>query len=156
MGFSDELMEILKEQLEILKSLEKMAYDKTDVIINNDVEVLEQLTKEEEGLINRMGIAEEKRLKLMDSWGLNINTPMTQIIERSPDGTEKLIEIKDGLTEILNRIRERNIINSELINENLQWLDFNMNLISNAQTSTTYGKGKENKGVNDSLFDRKV
>lgn len=156
MTFSQELATILKEQLEIYKALEKVTYEKTHIIINNDVETLEQVTKKEEGLINRLGIAEEKRLKLMDSWGLDMNISIGQIIEKAPDDTEELIELKRELTTRLRQIGERNTINNELINDNLEWLDFNMNLISNAQTSTIYGKGKDSKGVNDSLFDRKV
>ncbi|HHV38349.1 MAG TPA: flagellar protein FlgN [Tepidimicrobium sp.] len=156
MSFSEELTKVLKEQLNILKALELIAYDKTDIIVADDVEALEKMTREEEGYINRMATVEEERLRLLDSWGLNISTPISHIIDKVPDGREELIQLQDSLVEVLNSIQERNVLNQELIEDNLQWLNFNMNLISNTRTSATYGKDDGDKGVGNSLFDRKV
>ncbi|NLJ78919.1 MAG: flagellar protein FlgN [Tissierellia bacterium] len=156
MSFSRELAEVLGEQLEVLKALEAIAYDKTDIIIEDDVEALERLTKKEEGLINRLGMVEEKRIKLLDSWGLNMDISMSHILDGVPDGKEELLELQIALMEVLSHIQERNDLNRELIEDNLQWLDFNMNLISNVQSSTTYGKGNDDEKIGDSLFDRKV
>lgn len=156
MTFNEELVRILKEELNILYILKELTYEKTDIIINNEVENLEKITKKEEELINKMGIAEKNRLQLMDSWGVDIKTPLTQVIEKVSEGKDELIEIKDKLVSSLDDIRRRNNINNELIKDNLQWLDFNMNLISNIQTPTTYGKKDKETGPNSSLFDRKV
>lgn len=156
MTFNEELVKILKEELNILYILKELTYEKTDIIINNEVEKLEKISKREEELINKMGIAEENRLQLMDSWGVDMKTPLIQVIEKVPKGKEELIELKDELASSLDDIRGRNNINNELIRDNLQWLDFNMNLISNIQTPTTYGKKDKETGPNSSLFDRKV
>ena len=156
MTFQEELVQVLKEELEILHILKELTYEKTDIIINNEVENLEELTKSEEELVESMIRVEKQRLNLMDSWGVGVNTSITQVIENIPEGKEELIELKDELANILKDIQERNQINQELINDNLQWLDFNMNLISNIQTPTTYGKGDKKTGANNSLFDRKV
>lgn len=156
MTFQEELVQVLKEELEILYALKKLTYEKTDIIINNQVEKLEELTKREKELVESMIRVEKQRLNLMDSWGVGVNTSITQVIENIPEGKEELIELKDELANILKDIQERNQINQELINDNLQWLDFNMNLISNIQTPATYGKGDKKTGTNNSLFDRKV
>ena len=156
MTFKEEMVRILKEELSILHILKELTYEKTDVIIDNQVERLEKITKREEELINKMKIAEDNRLELMDSWGVDINTPLIKVIEKIPEGKEELIELKDKLTSFLDDINGRNNINNELIKDNLEWLDFNMNLISNIQTPTTYGKGEKKVEVNSSLFDRKV
>ena len=156
MTFKDELIKILKEELEILNIFKKIAYEKTDIIINNEVDKLEDMTKREEELINKMGLVEEKRLQLIDSWGINKNISLAEIIEKAPEGKEELIEIKDVLSSSVRNIKLRNQTNRELINDNLEWLDFNMNLILNAETPTTYGKEMGNREVKNSLFDRKV
>lgn len=156
MTFKEELINILREELEAIHILKKLTYEKTDIIIKNEVEKLEETTKREEELINKMGIAEERRLKLMDSWGINTNFSLSEVIEKIPEEKEELIEIKDKLSNFLHDIQGRNQINNELINDNLQWLEFNMNLISNIQTPTTYGKESKNARANNSLFDRKV
>ena len=156
MTFKDELIRVLKEEQSILHILKKLTYEKTDIIINNQVQSLEKITKKEEELINRIGTVEQRRLNLMDSWGVDIDTPLIKVIEKIPEGKQELGELQKELSNILDDIKERNNINRELIVENLQWLDFNMNLISNAQTPTTYGKGEKNSKINRSLFDRKV
>ena len=155
MTFKDELVGILERELEVLGRLKDITFEKTDILIEDKVERLEEMTKEEEELISKMASAEEARLKLMDSWGLSIDTSMTQVIDNIPEGEEELAVLKGQLQTLLIEIQSRNALNNDLILENLQWLDFNMNLISNVQSPTTYGKGSQ-KQSNNSLFDRKV
>lgn len=155
MTFKDELMNILEKERDILYRLKNITFEKTDILIEDQIERLEELTKEEEELIIQMATAEEERLNLMDSWGLNINTSMTQVIDHIPEGKEELETLKEELSELLVDIHTRNALNNDLLMENLQWLDFNMNLISNVQSPPTYGKGNQNQS-NNSLFDRKV
>ncbi|CCQ94660.1 hypothetical protein CULT_20104 [[Clostridium] ultunense Esp] len=156
MSFSEELMEILKRELDILLRLKELTFNKTDIIISNQVEELEEIIKKEEELINIMANTEEERINLMDIWGVDINTPLSEVIQKIPEGREDLAYIGEELSKSLEEIQSRNNINSQLINENLQWLDFNMNLLTNAYTPTTYGKGKKGKEAKNSLFDRKV
>ncbi|MCF6460997.1 flagellar protein FlgN [Clostridium sp. Cult3] len=156
MTFKDELVSILEKELEVLKKLKDITFEKTDILIEDKVERLEEMTKEEEELISKMASAEEARLKLMDSWGLSIDISMTQVIDNIPEGEEELAGLKEQLQTLLYEIQSRNVLNNDLILENLQWLDFNMNLISNVQSPTTYGKGSQKNQSNNSLFDRKV
>ena len=156
MVFKEELMETLKKELEILYVLKELTYEKTNIIINNEVEKLEEINNKEEELVNRMTTVEEQRLKLMDSWGIDVNTSISEIIEKIPEGKEELTEIGEELVKSLVDIQEKNQINSGLINDNLEWLDFNMNLILNTQASTTYGKENKKTAANNNLFDRKV
>ncbi len=74
---------------------------------------------------------------------MDINTPLSEVIQRIPEGKEELNRIGEELSKSLEEIQSRNNINSQLINENLQWLDFNMNLLTNTFTPTTYGKEKK-------------
>ena len=46
MTFNEELVKILKEELNILYILKELTYGKTDIIINNEVEKLEKISKE--------------------------------------------------------------------------------------------------------------
>ena len=156
MTFKDELVGILERELEVLGRLKDITFEKTDILIEDKVERLEEMTKEEEELISKMASAEEARLKLMDSWGLSIDISMTQVIDNIPEGEEELAGLKEQLQTLLYEIQSRNVLNNDLILENLQWLDFNMNLISNVQSPTTYGKGSQKNQSNNSLFDRKV
>lgn len=155
MTFKEELESLLKKELNILKSLKELSFKKTDFIINNQIKELDQTTKEEEVLVNEMGNLEREREKLLDSWGLEKSAPLSHVIENIPEGKEELANIKDELTKELGEISLRNNMNNDLIKDSLEWIDFNMNLITTTQSPTTYGKGNEGDGKN-SIFDRKV
>lgn len=155
MTLDKELIALLKEEIEILHNIKKITYDKTDIIVNNKVEDLENITKTEEDLINKLALKEKERENLLDNWGLDKNMTISKIIEKVPMGKEELNSLREELLVTLSHIQSRNTLNNELIIENLQWLDFNMNLIYNIQTPPTYGKEEKSQGGN-SLFDRKV
>ncbi|QQY79146.1 flagellar biosynthesis/type III secretory pathway chaperone [Keratinibaculum paraultunense] len=155
MTFKDELISILEKERDILYELKDITFEKTDILVENQVEKLENVNKLEENLINQMATFEEERLKLMYNWGLDINMTLNKVIENIPDEGNELEVLKEELLELMMDIQSRNALNNDLILENLQWLDFNMNLISNAQGPTTYGKG-DKKQSNNSIFDRKV
>lgn len=156
MTFKDELINILKEELDALISLKELTYDKTDVIVNNQVEELQEIIKKEEELINRMALAEEERINLLYSWGVEKNIPLSRLVEKVPEGKEELTDLGEKLFNLLEDIKIRNDLNSQLIEENLQWLDFNINLLTSASTSATYDKGEKGQEVKNKLFDRKV
>ena len=155
MTLNEELIIILKEELNILRNLNDLTYGKTDIIIANEVEKLEEITKKEENLINEIALKEKEREELLYNWGLKKDISISEIIEKTPEGKEELNILKEELLNLLKDIQSRNLVNNELIQENLEWLDFNMNLIYNIQTPPTYGDDKKTRKGN-SLFDRKV
>lgn len=158
MAFQEELLEILEVQLKLLGNIKEISFEKTDVILESRVDQLEVMTKKEEELINVMGKLEMERRKLLNTWGLNQEMSLKDMIQNIPQGKEELEEVREALLEISLEIKDRNNTNNELINDNLDWLDFNMNLLTDAQGPSTYGDGKarpKSKSAN-SLFDRKV
>lgn len=155
MTFTEELELILKRLLETIIELKQLSLEKTDLIINNNIEELEKLTKKEETLINKMGTIENERVNLLEIWGVGKNTPISDVIERVPDDNTQLIYIKDEMTKILGELDLRNRLNNDLIRENLDWIDFNMNLITSTPVEQNYGNEKS-QGNGKSIFDRKV
>ena len=156
MTFKEELEEILSEELIVVQKLKELSSEKTDMIIENRVEDLENTTKKEEALINQMGSLEEKRIRLLDTWGLNVNTPISNLIDKIQEDKEELLHIIEELTISLEELSTTNALNNDLIRENLDWVDFNMNLITQTETPSSYGKGNDNKPGSTSIFDRKV
>ncbi|NLV89647.1 MAG: flagellar protein FlgN [Tissierellia bacterium] len=157
MTFKEELELILNKELDVLKELKELTFEKTDIIINNKIRDLEAMTKKEEALINQIALLEEEREKLLDTWGVAPNTPISSIIERIPGEKGDLPHIKYEMHHIMEELYLRNQLNRDLIEENLQWIDFNINLISNMQVQPGYGKdNKDNKIPGKSIFDRKV
>ncbi|MBU5436679.1 flagellar protein FlgN [Tissierella sp. MSJ-40] len=156
MTFKEELEQLLKKELEVLAKLKTLSFEKTDLIINNRIQKLEEATMDEETLINEISFLEEEREKLLDNWGVGKDTSISDVIEKIPEEKEDLVELKDKLSHELEELYLRNALNNDLIRDSLEWIDFNMNLITNSsQTPTTYGKGNKGLGGN-SIFDRKV
>lgn len=155
MTFREELEVILEKELTVLIGLKDLSFIKTDMIINNHIRDLEKTTKEEEALINKMALLEEERERLLHTWGLAIDTTISNVIERLPEDNTKLIGIKDNMHEVMSELALRNKLNNDLINENLDWIDFNINLLTSAHMGPGYGKENKKAGVN-SIFDRKV
>ena len=153
----EELVLVLKKELDVLKDLKELTFEKTDLIINNQIKELEATTKKEEDLINQVALLEEEREKLLDTWGVGPDTPISNIIERIPGDKGDLPLIKDEMHHVMEELFLRNKLNRDLIEENLQWIDFNINLISNMQVQPSYGKDtKDSKVPGKSIFDRKV
>ncbi|MBU5255684.1 flagellar protein FlgN [Tissierella praeacuta] len=155
MTFAEELMLILEKEMNILVELKELSFRKTDIIIDNLINDLEELTRKEEILINKIGTLEEEREKLLDTWGLAVNTPISSIIEKLPEDNEELIDITDKMHNIMEELSFRNKLNNDIIRENLDWIDFNMNLITSAHMEPGYGN-ESKKSSRNNIFDRKV
>ncbi|MGJ0847527.1 flagellar protein FlgN [Tissierella praeacuta] len=155
MTFAEELMLILEKEMNILVELKELSFRKTDIIIDNLINDLEELTRKEEILINKIGTLEEEREKLLDTWGLAVNTSISSIIEKLPEDNEELIDITDKMHNIMEELSFRNKLNNDIIRENLDWIDFNMNLITSAHMEPGYGN-ESKKSSRNNIFDRKV
>lgn len=154
--FKEELMEILKKQLEALKELDSIEIEKTDIIMNDEIEELKSLTVKEERLINEVATLELEREHLLDSWGIGKETSLATIISNIPEEKEDLEKLGEELFNVLKTIEENNKTNNALIKDSLEWIEFNLNLMTNATTPPTYGNENKKSSSKNSLFDRKV
>lgn len=157
MTFQEELKELLSEELRVCKELLDITFKKTDILVEGEIGKLSKITMEEEKLINKIGNLEESRQNLIDEWGMDISMPLSDIIPKIPEGSEEVEEIAMKLSKILEEIGIRNQLNAQLLKDSIEWIDFNVNLLTTTNTSTTYKKDdKEKKNINSQLFDRKV
>ncbi|NLY77191.1 MAG: flagellar protein FlgN [Tissierellia bacterium] len=156
MTFKDELVEILQAELECLEAIKELSYAKTDLVIKNQVEELEEITNKEVELINQVANLERDRLNLFNTWGVDVNLSLSDIIDKIPEDKEDLLELADQLKNLLKDIQVRNNMNRELIEDNIQWVEFNMNMITQAATPATYDKKNKDSKAGRTIFDRKV
>ena len=157
MTFKEELEAVLKNQLETLNVLKNITEKKSHILIEENLEALVGITKDEEELINRVGILEVEREKLFDTWGMKVDIPLTNIIANLPEDEGKELRLLgQELYETLKSIDEINKLNNQLLSDNMEWIEFNLNLLTNVQTPSTYGAEEGNVNNNNSLFDRKV
>lgn len=156
MTFKDELKGLLLVELDNLEKLLKLSFTKTQAILNDDLEQISDITLIEEKLVREVMELEDKRIKLLDNWGVKIDTPISDVVEQIPDGKKELIELREKFKGVMEKLGDRNQVNARLIEQNLEWVEFNLNLLTSTTTPGSYGEDSKKREEKQKLFDRKV
>lgn len=121
----DRLLDILKKEYELYEELYKIAGEKKDILLKEDIDQLAELVSEEEGLLLKLKELEEERLSLeMDSIHLK----------------DEFIELKKQLKNLAESLKQRNYLNSKLIDNSLSLINLNLNLIKDYGGKKIYDK----------------
>lgn len=153
MTFKEEIEKILMTLLKVLEELRTSSLEKTETIIANNIEKIQEITKKEEKLAGMIAELERQRQEIFHTWGIDKDTPISSIAEKLPEGGKDLIGMREDMLKLIEEINIRNDLNKDLIEENLDWIDFNMNLITSLDSNPSY-KDEDKKSIN--IFDRKV
>lgn len=122
---NDRLLDILKKEYELYEELYKIAGEKKDILLKEDIDQLAELVSEEEGLLLELKELEEERLSLeMDSIHLK----------------DEFIELKKQLKNLAESLKQRNYLNSKLIDNSLSLINLNLNLIKDYGGKKIYDK----------------
>ncbi|EOC99395.1 flagellar protein FlgN [Caldisalinibacter kiritimatiensis] len=161
-----ELKEILEEELKIYKEMLQITEKKTKVITSGTAKELDKTTQIEQTMILKIAKLENQREKIVENIkiqvGINGEASVAKLTEKISaqykNEVKELESIRDELLDILNKIKKRNELNSKLINDSLEYINFNINLLTSSATETTYTNKVEegNAGKSQSLFDAKV
>lgn len=159
----DELIEVLEDELKAHKDLLSLTNKKTDIIIAGHVKDLDKITQLENTLIINIGKLEERREKVVENiqkqLGLKEELNMSSILKHSDDETTKEIEkIKNEFLNIIGTLKNKNQLNNVLIQDNLEFINLNLQLITNSLEQELYNNKteKSKSSQNPSLFDTKA
>lgn len=159
----NELKEVLLQELKIYKHMLEVTKNKTDVITSGKAKELDNITQIEQTLILNIVKLEDLREGIIENIKKQMNIKddlnITKLLKKLDKGQREEIEkIRDQLLEILNNIKERNNLNSVLINDSLEYINLNINLLTNAASENTYSDKVKKKNVQQqkSIFDAKV
>lgn len=154
------LLTILQEELMIYKEVLALAEEKTEVIIKGDVEKLGKITEEEMKLVSKIEEVDAKRQEKLESLknlGFDAEniSQLLELIEGKE--AEAITGTRDDMLSVIAKVKERNRLNSELLMQSLEYIDYYINLIVNAfcSSTVTYGKGGISR-MESSIFDTKV
>lgn len=157
------LVTILKEQVEQYTALLELAQEKQQILVDNDLNRLEQLTAKEQKLILTISKLENKRLQIISTLGdvLGTNAPnytLKEVAEKAPGPFQnELTEIYVELNKIIEELSKVNEENSNLINQALKIVNFTLDTITQAEREVTYPERepKSTKQISR-IFDSKV
>ena len=131
---------------------------KTSIIVAGKPQELEQITDEEQIIVNRVQKLEKDRQQAMDEIARVINRDVTtirlpdviRILERRPEAQKKLAEVYDKLKDTVHHVERVNRQNRELIENALEMVQFDLNLLQAARKApetANYNRGAYNTGT---------
>jgi flagellar biosynthesis/type III secretory pathway chaperone len=165
----DELIGILEEEYESYQQLLPIAMEKTQVIVRNDINALQEITAKEQLMIDRINSMERRRNEVMiniktvlgkKAESINL-TSLIQLMDKQPKVQKALAEVRDNLKRAVQRLAEINDRNKALIQQSLEMIEFNMNFIQSTRMSpgnNTYTKGASSydaQAFGTGMFDAK-
>lgn len=139
----DELISTLDEEYDIYQRLIPVSEEKTKVIIKNDLTALQNITDEEQSVIDHITVLEHKREEIMGnvktviSWRteeLDLKT-LIRLLQNQPKEQKKLSLLHDNLQRTLKRLVDINKQNDMLIQQSLEMIEFSMNFIQSSRMS---------------------
>lgn len=156
-SLTDKLLEVLNKESAIYEGILKLSKEKTDAIVAGKISELENITRLEQSIILKLGKLEGERESIVENLasGLNIKATditLTNLINMLPeDEAKKLKNYQEGFAEILEKLREANMLNSKLIRNSLEYIDFSINILAGAGVEGNYGNSGNSGGSNGVL-----
>lgn len=166
-GIIYELIDILNYQKECFDGLYTLAQYKEQAIIQKDLELITEIVKKEEEFIGRVNNLDKKREGLLKDIAIVIRISPKDIrlsdiidkIGKDNEAAQKLSLLRQELIDKTEKLKKQNEINSMLINQSLEFVNFTINALEGLRGNVQaggYGKPGENISVESrSFFDKK-
>lgn len=161
----EKLIEVLNKETDIYDDILKLSKNKTNVVVEGKVTELENIVKLEQTLVLKMGQLEGIREELIGkiSAQLAIEPSKITLSELAKllkaDEAEGLKKVHTRLSGMLNELKTTNQLNTKLIKNSLDYIDFSLNLMTstNVLTANNYSNsGTVGTAGKRSLFDVKL
>lgn len=156
----------LIQTMEILYQLHEQLYNiavqKTDVLKNNDdLSKLQDLLKNEQTCMKKIYQLENERMNFVKEWlGQQEDKSLSACIEKTVGKEkERLIQLKDCFSQIMEKLKAANELNQQLIHHALQFVNLTIDMVMPQEPSLTYSNPnqiKESQGLKRSMFDSKA
>ncbi|MEW5692632.1 MAG: flagellar protein FlgN [Candidatus Hydrogenedentota bacterium] len=157
------LQRVLEKEIEIYDEFLNLANLKNKVLIEQNIEKLDTITKKEEEKILELKIYEEKReeiiKKIKEKIGLKEGAKLEDILKETGEKCEDLIEIRDKLKSKILEVKGLNDENMKMIENTLSIINKTMKTLGElTKTGKSYTKeGKvEKTGEETRTFDTEV
>ncbi|MCX8129901.1 MAG: flagellar protein FlgN [Clostridia bacterium] len=159
-----ELINVLEQENRVYDSILKISQSKTNIIVEGKVSELENIVKLEQSLVLQMGRLEDMREKLVEKLSVLLNLKPSEITVSElmkhikSDEAQRLKACQDTLAGTVKELKNTNELNSKLIKNSLDFINFSINLISTTDAgSNNYGNtGQVNDGKRKNFFDMKL
>lgn len=148
----EELIDVLEKENTEYEELLALSTEKTSYIVKGDVESLQKLVEKEQLIVGRVNSLEKKRSEVANDISNVLNIPETELtvrrlivlLKEQVEEKTKLENIYTKLRRTLDNIARINKSNSQLIQESLDMIEFELNLAQSLRMSpqtANYSRG---------------
>lgn len=160
----NKIKKLLEELITIHEQLIEVSNEKTEIIKSGEMERIQRLLTKERKYVSQLELIEQERTKMVKTWFLQQKVPledmtMTRMLQVIKDDKIKrdLEVIVTTLVESMTQLKQQEQLNSELILQSLQFVQFSLDLLDPSLAHMNYGKKQSDElVVKRSAFDSKV
>ena len=160
----DSMIEVLNAQYDNYRNLLELSREKSDVIVDGRIDQLEKMVRMEEQLIVEAGRLEQRRIHTVCELAEGLGIPQQEITidllmeHGSQLHKKRLMELKSLLNRYIADQKRINELNSKLLSNYLDYIEFTLNLLTGADQGLLYHQKDKGQaaGVKRNLFDKKV
>lgn len=139
----EELMTVLQSEEEVYRNLIPISERKTEILVRGDLKALQEVTEEEQELLDQASALGHKRDTVIQNMGMVLNRPgeqldlvtLIELLAKQPEEKKRLSRLHDSLKQIMKRLIDVNEKNKNLIENSLEMIEFNMNFIQSTRMS---------------------
>lgn len=159
-----DLIKVLDQEAKAYDDILKISKNKTNIIVEGKVAELENLVKIEQTLVLQMSRIETMRENLVDKISAQLNikskdVTISEILKQlKGEEADKLKACQTNMTKVLSDLKNTNEVNSKLIKNSLDFINFSINLMTSVDIGTNnYGtSGQANDTKKRTFFDMKL
>lgn len=159
----DDLTAVLQQEKEIYQKLIPVSEKKTEILIQGDLKLLQEVTDEEQGLLDKAMALERHREEVIANMGMVLNrepkeldlSGLIALLAKQPEEKKRLEHLHDDLRRTMQRLVDVNVKNKNLIENSLEMIEFNMNYIQSTRMSpgnNNYNRNASAAGSVDAGF----
>lgn len=160
----EKLTALLAEILEVYQEILTLSRQKKDILIAGQVRELEEITKQEEKLILRVGKLEKERRQVMDDirQANGLQEEQLNLVQvkdlMDAAAAEKLEAMSNELRTLMRELQSMNELNTKLLQRAIAFVDFNINVLAQHSVGPVYApQGQNGASVQERiLVDRKA
>lgn len=159
-----QLEEIMEDEVNLYSQILSIGKQKTDIIIKGKVNQLAELVEQEQEIVAKLTKLELSRENVSSLVHKELQLPnkeitLTELLNHVEGSRAALLKAKQQeLMNILKEVKTVNDENGKLINNSLEYIEFSINVLSNAANpGNNYTQGGYSDGTSkSSMFDMKL
>jgi flagellar biosynthesis/type III secretory pathway chaperone len=151
------LVELLEKETDIYSAYLELALRKKKALIDNDIEILDQITDEEKSLSTRVLAIEAARTEYLRDQGFATSITLTELLPKlQPQDREQVETTANNLREVLTKCKKFNDNNMALLKQSSNYINHMIKVFSanlSGGTAATYSRTNQKQLVAGQIAD---